>query len=246
MTLAEPAFESVVGTGAMINWITVARGDLPVYEDWYNFQHLPERVSTPGFLRARRFVATGARDHHRVDYLTLYETVDVGVLASPEYLRRLDNPTDLTREVVPLFVEFRRAASQITVARGHGSSGRVVVVEVESTDDPIALRNALGDKVFPRLIGEHRLVAASLYEPDGAVSDAKNSTAEGKSSAQQQTASSAVVVAELHAGVDAEILVVELADLTLAAGARFLPSRPARSFELVYELRSASTSYRES
>lgn len=148
MTLTRPAFESVVGTGAMINWISVAREHLPVYEDWYNFQHLPERVSTPGFLRARRFIAAEHRDGaDTADYLTLYETTGVDVLASPEYLRRLDNPTDLTLEVVPLFVEFRRAACHITVVRGDGSAGRVVVLEVDSDSDPAVLRTVLGDIV---------------------------------------------------------------------------------------------------
>lgn len=239
MTLTRPAFESVVGAGAMINWITVAREHLPIYEDWYNFEHLPERVSTPGFLRARRFIATDHRDADRFDFLTLYETVDVAVLASPEYLRRLDNPTDLTLEVVPLFAEFRRAACHVTVVSGDGSSGRVVVIEVESDPDPAPLRSALGGTVFPQLIGEHQLVAASLYEPDIAVSDAKNKTAEGRSSAQQQAASS-VVVAELHSGVDAKQLVADLAARSTRAGARFTQPAPAHTFELVYELRSAA------
>lgn len=241
MTLTVPAFESVVGTGAMINWISVAREHLPVYEDWYNFQHLPERVSTPGFLRARRFIAAEHRDGaERTDYLTLYETTDVDVLASPEYLRRLDNPTDLTLEVVPLFAEFRRAACHITVVRGDGSAGRVVVLEVDSDSDPSVLRTVLGDTVFGELIGEHRLVAASLYEPDAAVSNAKNATAEGRSTAQQQAGAS-VVVAELHSGTDAEDLGAELAQRAVAAGARFDQLRAARSFDLVYELRSAAT-----
>ncbi|MGE0217066.1 hypothetical protein [Mycolicibacterium sp.] len=245
MTMTRSAFESVVGAGAMINWISVARDDLPVYEDWYNFQHLPERVSTPGFLRARRFVAADQQPQGEpamIDYLTLYETVDVHVLASPEYLRRLDNPTELTLAVVPLFTEFRRAAYHITVARGDGSSGRVVVVEVQPGNELATLRDALASSVFQELINEHRVVAASLYEPDITVSDAKSATTEGRSSGQQQT-SSAVVLIELHSGVNADALAADLADRATRAGARFDQVRPARVFELIYELRSATTSY---
>ena len=87
MTLTQPVFESVIGAGAMINWIAVViASTLTLYEDWYNFQHLPERVSTPGFLRARRFAATGTpkkNEPDRFDFLTLYETHrPVDVLAS--------------------------------------------------------------------------------------------------------------------------------------------------------------------
>lgn len=240
MTATAPAFESVLGAGAMINWISVAPQNVALYDDWYNFEHLPERVSTPGFLRARRFIATDRPDPERLDYLTLYETQEVDVLASAEYLRRLDNPTELTKQVVPLFAEFRRAACRISVASGDGSSGRVVAVEITAASaDLPALRTALADTVFPALIGEHLLVAASLYEPDGAVSDAKNATAEGQASAQQQQASSCVVLAELHSGVDTDRVIGDLISRTAQAGARIDQPRPARSFELVYELRAA-------
>lgn len=239
MTLTRPVFESVVGAGAMINWITVARENLPIYEDWYNFQHLPERVSTPGFLRARRFSATDQADNESCDFLTLYETTDVSVLASPEYLRRLDNPTDLTLEVVPLFAEFRRAACRVTVARGYGSAGRVVTLEIESDAEPERLRHALGADVFGSLITEHHLVAASLYEPDVAVSDAKNTTAEGRSSDQQRAAAS-VVLAELHTGTEAALVVDELVARSAQAGVVIRPVVPHRVFTLIYELRSTS------
>lgn len=239
MTLTQPVFESVVGAGAMINWITVPRKHMAVYEDWYNYQHLPERVSTPGFLRARRFIAAQHRDPDRLDYLTLYETTTVEVLASPQYLRRLDNPTALTLDVVPLFTDFHRAACQVTVIRGHGSSGRVMAVEVDSGSDRATLRSALADSVFPTLIEEHRLVAASLYEPDAAVTDAKNATVEGQSLVQQQTSSS-VVLAELHRGVDPARLVADMVARAAGTGARFDQPEVARCFDLVYELRSAS------
>jgi hypothetical protein len=147
--LATTAFPSVLGRGAMINWITVDRDDVPLYEDWYNYQHLPERVSTPGFLRARRFVATEQPARGGLDYLTVYETADPGVLASAEYLRRLDNPTELTQRVVPLFREFRRAACSVSVVCGAGSSGRGVAVEIEPAGDVATLRRSPGPSSRP-------------------------------------------------------------------------------------------------
>ncbi len=160
--------------------------------------------------------------------------------ASPEYLRRLDNPTDLTLEVVPLFAEFRRAACRVTVVRGDGSSGRVVTLEIETDAQPERLRDALGAEVFPSLISEHRLVAASLYEPDVTVSDAKKTTAEGRSSDQQQAAAS-VVLAELHTGADAARVVDELLARAARAGVVIQPVAPHRTFTLIYELRSTSS-----
>ncbi|MGV9798434.1 hypothetical protein ACWDTP_10275 [Mycobacterium sp. NPDC003449] len=239
-------FESVLGAGAMINWITVAREHVPLYEDWYNYQHLPERVSTPGFLRARRFIGTDGRDRPRLDYLTLYETTGLDVLASSEYLRRLDNPTELTRRMVPLFAEFRRAACRVSVSCGYGSAGRVVAMEIDAGTALPALRTLLADTLFPGLIAEHALLAGSLYEPDTAVSSAKNATAEGQSSAQQQQVSSAVLLAELHSGTDPDGLIAALLGRAAQAGIRISQPTPARSFELIVELRAAPTPVRRS
>lgn len=231
-------FESILGGGAMVNWITVARENIALYEDWYNFQHLPERISTPGFLRARRFVAAQQLTPDASDYLTIYETVDPQVLASPDYLARLDNPTELTRQVVPLFASFRRAACRVTAVTGAGASARVLAVELPQGTDAHAARDALRERVMPRLIASHLVHVGSLYEPDRAISAAKDQTAEGRDSRQQEAAESLMLLLELQAGVDsgslADVLVGD-DDLLLATGPADLASR---EFELLFELRA--------
>ncbi|GAA2012406.1 hypothetical protein JL107_06345 [Nakamurella flavida] len=228
---ASQPLESLTGGGTMINWITVADADLPLFEDWYNFQHLVERVSTPGFRRARRFVAAQRRTLDTTDFLTVYETDDVQVLSSPEYLRRLDSPTELTRRVVPLFVEFRRAACTVTAVAGLGSSARVLAVEIPPGTDLAEVRRRLTTDHLPRLIAGHLLHVGSLHEPDAGVTAAKASTAEGRSSVTQQPAESALLLLEPQTGVDADTVTAELVDL--------LPGITGREFTLLFEMRSA-------
>ncbi|MCX2729290.1 hypothetical protein OOZ19_03485 [Saccharopolyspora sp. NFXS83] len=227
-------FTSVAGAGAMLNWITIADGDREVFEDWYNFEHLPERVEIPGFRRARRYVAPGgSRDGH-TDFLTIYETDDVEVLASPAYLRALDAPTELTRRVVPLFTRFRRSTCRITVAHGAGSTGRCVAVELapERLD---AVRDELAGTVLPAMRAAHLLHAASVYEPDAAVGAAKAATSEGKATTQQQAAQSALLLLEPQPEVPAARLLAELGQVL---GDASTPPT-AREFTLLFELRRA-------
>lgn len=232
-----PEFESVLGTGAMINWITVACKDAPLYEDWYNFQHLPERVSTPGFLRARRFIAADQPDAASLDYLTVYETENPGVLASPEYLRRLDNPTDLTRRVVPLFRQFRRAACATTVVAGAGSARRILAFEFEPLGDTQSVRSALQDSVFPAEIAKHRIHAGSLYEPNATISAAKNGTKEGQASSEER-AEALLVLAELQTTADSGEIAADLMAALLNSGVELSVPRPPRIFDLLFELRA--------
>ncbi|MEQ3550905.1 hypothetical protein WIS52_10510 [Pseudonocardia nematodicida] len=216
--------QALAGAGAMLNRITIADDDRSLFEDWYNFQHLPERVGIPGFRRARRWVdAAGSRDG-RTRFLTIYETDDVDVLASAPYLRALDAPTDLTRRVVPLFAEFRRSACRVTAVCGSGATGRCVAVDLDpATPVPDGLTGALA-----RLRDEHLLHLGSLYEPDAAIGAAKAATSEGRASATQQDAEAALLLLEPQPGVPATALLGAL-DL--------VPAADPEEYELLFELR---------
>ncbi len=87
------------GNAALAIWFCVDPDDVPALDAWYPRQHLPERLSVPGFLRGRRYAAATAR----LPYFTLYETEDAAVLSSAPYLERLNGPTDWTRRVLPTF-----------------------------------------------------------------------------------------------------------------------------------------------
>lgn len=94
----------MIGKGALAIWFAVdpsAEADLNA---WYPRQHLPERLSVPGFLRGRRCAAVGDGP----PYFTFYETADPEVLSSAAYLERLNNPTDWTRRVLPTFRQMVR------------------------------------------------------------------------------------------------------------------------------------------
>jgi hypothetical protein len=85
----------------------------PDYEDelhrWMEEEHIPIRMTFPGFLSARRFhrtdVAWAGGRHLEVargrTYVTIYELESVDALQSPEYLASYDALTDWSRRVSP-------------------------------------------------------------------------------------------------------------------------------------------------
>ncbi|WP_087874524.1 hypothetical protein [Arthrobacter globiformis] len=234
-------FESLSGAGALINWITVGHSDVPLFEDWYNYQHLPERVSTPGFLRARRFIAMDQPDPREGNYLTVYETADISVLSSPEYLRRLNNPTELTQRVIPTFRQFRRAACLVSAVRGFGSSSRILAIELSPEEhQQQLLRTLIADRLLPRLTAEHLLHTGSLLEPDAAVGSAKDSTREGRVSASTQP-DSWTILAELQTGVDAQRVAKEFSNGIEGSGIDAKTMGIVGEFQLLYELRTENT-----
>jgi hypothetical protein len=233
MRVTDPGepFDAPRGRGALVMWITVAEDDVPVFEDWYAFEHMPERVAVPGFRRGRRYQLDTVRPGSTREYLTVYETDDVEVLGSAAYLAELQRPTPLTRTVVAAFRAFHRAACTTTLVVGAGSSARVLALDLDAGPDVDAVARALA-----AARARHDILGACLYEPDAATSDAKRQTSEGSLSEEE--------------GIPTPVLVLELAPLAdpatvsdaLAADLRREgsppPVRPGRSGRLVMDLRA--------
>ncbi|SIR00252.1 hypothetical protein SAMN05880561_10714 [Rhizobium sp. RU33A] len=116
------------GSGVLAIWNGIAPGHDSEFLRWHVGQHLPERMSVPGFLRARRYVSAEA--HPR--YFNFYEVTDVGVLESEAYLARLNAPTDWTRAVVPHFIDTSRTLCEVLYSEGHGCGGVIETLRIEA------------------------------------------------------------------------------------------------------------------
>lgn len=75
----------------------------PAYEEefnrWYSEEHYPERMSCPGFVSGKRFVAVEGEPK----YLAIYELESPEVLESEGY-RKIAGPSPWTQELKPHFV----------------------------------------------------------------------------------------------------------------------------------------------
>jgi hypothetical protein len=67
------------------------------FNAWYNQEHIPERLSAPGFLDAARYEALRGGPR----YLAVYELESADALQSDEYLRMSRNPTEWTKRMSP-------------------------------------------------------------------------------------------------------------------------------------------------
>jgi hypothetical protein len=90
---------AVVSDGLLAIWADVDEPYVLRYQQWHNCEHIPERVSIPGFLVGRRY---RGRSPARMFFM-FYETVDAGVLTSEAYLTALNRPTEWTRESLQHF-----------------------------------------------------------------------------------------------------------------------------------------------
>jgi hypothetical protein len=92
--------------GILAIWNDRRAGAEPEYEAWYRGEHLPERVSIPGFRAGWRYRVIEGEP----EYFTFYETATPEVLFSEAYVARVNNPTALTQRIMSgIFTNATRA-----------------------------------------------------------------------------------------------------------------------------------------
>jgi hypothetical protein len=115
------------GQGVVAIWNDVAPEGLAEFYEWHHREHMPERVGIPGFLRGRRYIAVRGAP----EFFTLYEATSTDVLAGPHYLERLNNPTPLTRHVIPkYFRNMVRGVCDVRFSIGGGEGGWLIALRV--------------------------------------------------------------------------------------------------------------------
>jgi hypothetical protein len=70
------------------------------YNAWYREEHLPERLSAPGFLDAALYQAVKGGPR----YLAVYELESATAMQTPEYQHMSQNPTDWTKRISPTVI----------------------------------------------------------------------------------------------------------------------------------------------
>ena len=163
MTMSARTDTALLGRGAVLVWNDIAPGGRERFYEWHDKEHVPERLAIAGFRRGRRFVRPG----HSPEWLTMYETDDLSVLMSPEYLARLNAPTPTTQQTLKHFRNTSRAACRLVHTVGSSTGGHVLAMRLgvpADRSDTICLR--LSNDAFPRAMRLTGIVACHLYTAD--------------------------------------------------------------------------------
>ena len=162
--------------GLLLTMTEPPQGMEEEFNAWYEEEHLPERLSIPGFRSARRWVRDCAAGEGK--YLATYELDSAAVLSSPQYLACFEKPTPWTRRCLGKAIVFRRWACEQAEpgTRDPHPAARAIAL-VLGANPPAApeLPGALQVRRFVASAGEPRHIA--LVELDRAAAPAAGGTA---------------------------------------------------------------------
>jgi hypothetical protein len=128
----------VPGILAIFN--NVAPGREAEFEEWFQHEHLAERLAVPGFLLVRRHEAVSGQPR----YFNFYVTQSADVLKSAAYLARLDNPTPMTRKTMSgIFKDMIRTVCHRTFRLGDGRGAVTIAVRFSERPDQQVLKSTI-------------------------------------------------------------------------------------------------------
>ena len=141
-------------TGMVVIWNDIKEEMRDEFVQWHSIEHLPERVSIPGFISGQRWYG----EHASPQYLTTYVTQNTGVLTSDAYVQRLNNPTPWTLKTVAAFCNTCRAAGEVIWEHGSkkGYGGHILAIQISELENPSILTehlNAFANSLEQSLAG---------------------------------------------------------------------------------------------
>jgi hypothetical protein len=145
---------------AMLLSFDVATEAQAEHDDWHSHEHLPERLAIPGFLRGSRWRALGGGPA----YLVMYEVGELGVLASPAYMDRLNHPSPWTAKMMPSYRGMKRGLCEIVAQAGHGLGGFGLLLRFDvEAHGQATLCDWLAGEMLPALPAQAGLASAVLF-----------------------------------------------------------------------------------
>jgi hypothetical protein len=131
------------------------------HDDWHTHEHLPERLSIPGFLRGTRWVALQGQPR----YCVLYEVAQLATLSSDAYLQRLNHPSPWTAKMMPHYRGMTRGLCSVIGSHGLGTGHVGLLLRfAPAADQKEALRDWLLRDLLPQLPTRPGLGSVHLLE----------------------------------------------------------------------------------
>ncbi len=126
--------------GVLAIWNDCRAGREAEFEEWFQSEHLLERLAVPGFLFGRRHQALSGA----AGYFNFYLVDSPAVLTSKAYLERLDNPTPMTKKIMSeVFLNMNRTVCRRTLRSGCFRGAYAVTARFNSAPEEAALRITL-------------------------------------------------------------------------------------------------------
>jgi hypothetical protein len=151
----------LLGNAAMLLLFDIVQDAIPEHDEWHTHEHLPERLSIPGFVRGTRWVALNGQPR----YFVMYEVEQLATLTSNAYLERLNNPSPWTSKMMPNYRGMTRGFCSVAGSFGSGMGHASILIRFSpAIESGSSLRKRLLQDILPQLPSRRGIGSLHLFE----------------------------------------------------------------------------------
>lgn len=120
-----------MSAGMLFSQMHPPAGEDAEFHDWYQTEHIPDRMVVPGFSNAVRYRTDG-----EPSYLAVYFLDDMAALETPEYRRLKESPSERTAHMLDNVSGFTRYTADLISDSGELEVERAGLLFVVAFDVP--------------------------------------------------------------------------------------------------------------
>ncbi len=147
----------LLGDAAVAMWWNVAAENLDAFHEWHSTEHLPERLSIPGFNRGSRWQRPDG-----IDFFVIYELAGYDTLTSPAYRARLNDPTPWSTRMMPLHRDMIRSQCRVAASHGGGVATYMATIRLSPEQGAEAALDGFLRETLAALPGRRGITGAHL------------------------------------------------------------------------------------
>ena len=115
------------------------------FNQWYDREHMQERVAIDGFQWARRYRNISNSERR---YLALYRTENMGTFTTPSYQKAFQNQTKWSNTNFGRMINTQRRVMHVQQERGFGCGAAVALIMLPSLDLDLDALNPVLETIF--------------------------------------------------------------------------------------------------
>jgi len=225
---------SLLGEALLVLWSDVLPEAEAEWKAWHVREHMPDRMTVPGIELGRRYLNKAA-DRHQT--FMMYEARSLQVFKSAAYLAQMNNPSALTRKLLPSIRNILRGVCRVVASDGAGVGEAIAAVRIVLAEPELGIDSRPATGLIEVALDQMGVIGAHLAVVDRAVTGIP--TTEQKLRHDALDALDAILILE---GSNRADITGAAADIlkTPAFGSLGASSTAAGVYDLVYLL-SATT-----
>jgi len=201
---------ALLGEAAIAMWWDMDPSMRGEFEHWHSHEHIPERLSIPGFLRGSRW----AQADGGTGFFIMYELDLYASLSSPHYLERLNKPTPWSTKLMPYHVNMVRSQCRVLESRGGATASYALTLRLSPTREKESDLRTYLKTFFDKTVWQAGITAAHLlHTQTPAIAQTKEQEIRG---GNDQTADWIVVVTGYETEALNTLLKTDLSERALA------------------------------